>query len=102
MTPAPAPAPAPNPYIAGAGMAMQGLGTIASIYGAYKAQELAEKQAEDEKKFRERQMQFQQQQFDAGQRQQALNNESNAGSYAQNYQDRIAKNYGNYYAQNRI
>jgi hypothetical protein len=101
MTMAPMAGPA-APIVAGVGAGMQAVGTIANIYGAYKAQEEQKQKDEEEKKRYERQMQMQQAQIDAQAKQQAFSNEQSSGNYAQNFQDRISKNYGNYYAQNRL
>jgi hypothetical protein len=90
------------PIVAGVGAGMQAVGTIANIYGAYKAQEEAKKQAAEEQRRWEIDNKMRQQQLDSQAQQQAFNNEQSSGTYAQNYQDNIAKNYGNYYAQNRL
>lgn len=85
-----------------AGAVMQGVGTIASIYGAYQQQKAAERQAREERRRYEEQKQFQQQQYRDQMQQQDFSNDIQSGEYTQNMQQRLNDKYGTYNARNRL
>lgn len=90
------------PPLMAAGVAMQGAGLLANIYGAYQADKAAKEQAREEQRRFNLQLQAQQQKREDDLRQQDFSNDMASGQYAQNYKSGVDSAYGNYYAKNRM